>query len=324
LPTGVVLGQAAFLTIKSPKYDRACKEYEYQIPVTDAQEMMKHCRHTIKKERYYVPLTEYNKTTESVADHLWFEVDVFGAAQHGLCIAELECPSDFMLDTELLPSWIGKDVSSEQRLSNAVLSRDPDVVTSVLPMDRVRMLPLWLWYDVDPAGGTLSRSSECVPGFRVGNVKFHSETHREIAQDIVRYMNELDHKWDNKFRALVQRTRVSTIAGVGATGTAAPMYMYQLAGTAITHRYKEYTTQAIRTHGKGAVSESRVLFDIDDLGVGFPLTRAQHTTPMNEDTKHAPEPVCLLMPEPWLLREVARCFLAEYMYLTPSGFDPSK
>jgi adenylate cyclase len=85
-------------------------EFEYEIPVTDAREMLD-ClalRPQIDKTRYRV----------TVADFVW-EIDVFAGENEGLVLAEIELPSE---DTPVvLPDWIDKEVTGQARYYNANL-----------------------------------------------------------------------------------------------------------------------------------------------------------------------------------------------------------
>ena len=49
-----------------------------------------------------------------------YEVDVFGGMLAGLVIAELETPDD--VPDEMLPDWLGREVTGEQRFYNASLA----------------------------------------------------------------------------------------------------------------------------------------------------------------------------------------------------------
>ena len=104
----------AFLTIKSSGLAIARKEYEYNIPFADAEEMMnKFCTsHKIEKVRYYV---DYQ-------DSLW-EVDVFEGDNQGLVVAEIELRS---VDEEVsLPPWAGLEVSADAKYRNNNLATHP-------------------------------------------------------------------------------------------------------------------------------------------------------------------------------------------------------
>jgi CYTH domain-containing protein len=86
-------------------------EYEYDIPVTDAKELLALCGdRVILKTRVYVPHGEHT-----------IEVDIFDGKHRGLVVAEIEVNSaDVVLNN--FPAWLGKDVTNDYRYSNAYLS----------------------------------------------------------------------------------------------------------------------------------------------------------------------------------------------------------
>lgn len=108
-----IAGEQGFLTIKgrSTGYTRA--EFEYEIPLTDALEMIGLCEQpVIEKTRYLV--TEHGKT---------WEVDVFTGANEGLTVAEIELESES--EEFILPTWVGEEVSADPRYFNSSLIRNP-------------------------------------------------------------------------------------------------------------------------------------------------------------------------------------------------------
>lgn len=102
-----------FLTVKGLKRGISCSEYEYEIPYTDAVEMLGLSLYTcIEKIRYKV----------KIGTLVW-EIDEYMGANEGLVIAEVELPCEsIIVDT---PSWVGKDVSGDIRYSNSMLSFVP-------------------------------------------------------------------------------------------------------------------------------------------------------------------------------------------------------
>jgi adenylate cyclase len=106
--------QRAFLNIKSSSDGIHRLEYEYEIPLLDAQQMLARIalQPLIEKVRYLVP-----------AGELHWEIDVFGGDNRGLVVAEIELPSrDTHFDR---PSWLGKEVSSDFRYYNVSLRERP-------------------------------------------------------------------------------------------------------------------------------------------------------------------------------------------------------
>ena len=101
----------AFVTLKGPSVGMARDEYEYPIPVDDAEEILRrYCQERIVcKTRY---LLEHQGVT--------YEIDVFAGRHAGLVVAEVElaCASQ-ALD---LPSWIGKEVTNDARFGNYTLA----------------------------------------------------------------------------------------------------------------------------------------------------------------------------------------------------------
>jgi len=107
-------GNQAFLNIKQATLDIARVEYEYPIPVADAEEMLAgHCvGGIIEKTRHKIP----------IAGLLW-EVDEFHGENAGLVIAEVELESrDQAIEK---PDWVGEEVSGDARYLNANLCRNP-------------------------------------------------------------------------------------------------------------------------------------------------------------------------------------------------------
>lgn len=106
----------AALTLKGPSSGAGRAEYEYEIPLDDARELLDLSRpHVIEKRRFEVPL----------AGLVW-EIDVFEGRHDGLVIAEVELERE---DQPLaLPEWVGREITTDDRYFNASLSR-----TDVLP-----------------------------------------------------------------------------------------------------------------------------------------------------------------------------------------------
>jgi len=106
---------AAYLTIKGRPRAIVRAEFEYAIPLADAEALLAMCAGgLIEKTRHRVP----------VERHV-FEIDVFAGASAGLVIAEVELGSE--LERFPRPDWLGAEVSGDERYSNAALSRHPYV-----------------------------------------------------------------------------------------------------------------------------------------------------------------------------------------------------
>jgi CYTH domain-containing protein len=106
-----LMGDEAFLTIKGAANGVTRAEFEYSIPVADAEALLKLCGNcVVEKVRYCVRIGE-----------LIWEIDVFEGAHQGLVIAEVELESENQAID--LPAWIGKEVSTDPRYYNAVLAK---------------------------------------------------------------------------------------------------------------------------------------------------------------------------------------------------------
>jgi len=109
-----VSGQRAWLNLKSATRGISRLEFEYPIPLEDADQILDSLCESpiIDKTRHYVPF----------AGRTW-EVDVFEGENAGLVIAEVE------LETEnaslSLPEWVGNEVTDDLRYYNACLVKHP-------------------------------------------------------------------------------------------------------------------------------------------------------------------------------------------------------
>jgi adenylate cyclase len=106
-----IAGDKAYLTIKSRIKNMAFarNEWEFEIPVSDAREMMLICiPGRIVKTRYLVPSGKHMA-----------EVDVFHDKNEGLVIAEIELDSE---DEKFeKPEWLGEEVTGMPQYYNANL-----------------------------------------------------------------------------------------------------------------------------------------------------------------------------------------------------------
>ncbi|SMC43398.1 CYTH domain-containing protein [Rhizobium sp. RU36D] len=112
-------GDSARLTIKIGTNMLVRDEFEYAIPVADAEEMMTLAiGRVIEKTRHHVEFGGF----------LW-EVDVFSGAHLGIVIAEVELQDQS--DSPALPAWLGREVTGERRYSNQWLAIE-DLPTGAL------------------------------------------------------------------------------------------------------------------------------------------------------------------------------------------------
>lgn len=109
-----VSGGRAWLNIKGATVGVSRAEFDYEIPVSEAEQLIDTlcARPPIEKTRYFV----------DHAGHRW-EVDVFEGENAGLVVAEIELRSED--EPFELPSWAGKEVSEERRYYNAALVNLP-------------------------------------------------------------------------------------------------------------------------------------------------------------------------------------------------------
>lgn len=108
-------GDKGFLTIKGIADEAGVSRYEWEkeIPVNEARELMKLCEPgVIDKIRYLV----------KCGAHV-FEVDEFHGENEGLVLAEVELQS--VTEHFDRPEWLGEEVTGDKRYYNAMLSKRP-------------------------------------------------------------------------------------------------------------------------------------------------------------------------------------------------------
>lgn len=104
-------GIEAFITIKAGNQGLKRLEFEYPIPLTDANELLKLCGNLVSKLRYRI----------FHHGRLW-EVDEFLDENQGLVLAEIELKTE---DEDFeMPPWVGKEVTGDERYYNAYLSQN--------------------------------------------------------------------------------------------------------------------------------------------------------------------------------------------------------
>ena len=100
----------ARLTVKMGAVDITRHEFEYPIPIADAQALVEANRdRSIDKRRHLIPMGGF----------VW-EVDVFAGSLEGLVVAEVELGSEN--DDPPLPGWLGREVTGDAEWSNAALA----------------------------------------------------------------------------------------------------------------------------------------------------------------------------------------------------------
>lgn len=109
-----IVGEQAFLNIKSATLGIARQEYEYPIPLAEAEQILATLceKPFIDKTRHYV----------EHAGHTW-EIDEFHGDNAGLLVAEIELGAvDEVFER---PEWVGDDVSHEPKYYNSCLVKKP-------------------------------------------------------------------------------------------------------------------------------------------------------------------------------------------------------
>lgn len=108
-----VAGTRGFLTIKGISKGAARSEYEYEIPLADAVQLLQLCDG---------PLIEKTRHIIQHAGMTW-EVDEFHGENAGLVVAEIELQ---MEDQQFeKPAWVGREVTHDKRYFNSSLSVQP-------------------------------------------------------------------------------------------------------------------------------------------------------------------------------------------------------
>lgn len=109
-----ISNEKAFLTLKGKTKGLTRSEFEYAIPLSDAEAMLQELciKPFIEKKRY---LIEH-------AGHTW-ELDIFEGENEGLIVAEIELECENELFEK--PEWVTEEVSDDPRYRNANLIKHP-------------------------------------------------------------------------------------------------------------------------------------------------------------------------------------------------------
>jgi adenylate cyclase len=104
----------AFLTLKGERDGAKRLEFEYEIPLDDANIMLeKLClKSVIDKTRYEL----------KIENHVW-EIDVFHGVNDGLIVAEIELDDEN--ETFDIPDWVTEEVTNENKYYNSHLIANP-------------------------------------------------------------------------------------------------------------------------------------------------------------------------------------------------------
>jgi len=108
-----IADKQAWLTIKGISVGATRLEYEYEIPLEEAAELLDNfSENELEKTRHEI----------TYAGKLW-EIDVFSGDNDGLIVAEIELQAeDEQFD---LPDWIAEEVTHEKKYYNSNLTKHP-------------------------------------------------------------------------------------------------------------------------------------------------------------------------------------------------------
>jgi CYTH domain-containing protein len=102
-----------YLTIKGITAGASRMEFEYEIPLQDANELLNICeKPLIEKIRYKV----------EDGDVVW-EVDEFAGDNQGLIVAEVELQNEDQRFSK--PDWVAEEVTGDPRYFNSNLIKNP-------------------------------------------------------------------------------------------------------------------------------------------------------------------------------------------------------
>jgi adenylate cyclase len=110
-----IKGDLGFITVKGKGNSSGMSRFEWEkeIALSEAKSLLELCESgVIRKTRYEI----------KVGNHV-FEVDEFFGENAGLVVAEIELQTE--TDSFERPSWLGTEVTNDQRYYNAYLSKNP-------------------------------------------------------------------------------------------------------------------------------------------------------------------------------------------------------
>lgn len=108
------VGERAYMCVKGITQGCTRLEFEYEIPLADALEML---------EKLAIrPIIVKNRTKAAIEGRVW-EIDEFFGENEGLIVAEVELPDEGALLVK--PDWVGREVSDDPRYYNACLQSAP-------------------------------------------------------------------------------------------------------------------------------------------------------------------------------------------------------
>lgn len=119
-----IAGSQGFVTVKGPRSGASRSEYEFEVPLGDAKELLSTlCKAKLEKTRRYLSLPD---------GHL-IELDQYEGRLSGLFIAEVELAQEG--DPVALPEWVGREVTLDPRYSNKSLAMTQTLPPSEPPQE---------------------------------------------------------------------------------------------------------------------------------------------------------------------------------------------
>ncbi len=119
-------GHDSRVTIKGPKINGSGLEFEYRIPVNDAEQLLSMCQQPVLDKTRNLIDTKLVDSDNNI-QYLRWEIDVFHGDNEGLILAEVEFDGQTIhyKDNVILPSWIGEEVTDNMNFANSNLARYP-------------------------------------------------------------------------------------------------------------------------------------------------------------------------------------------------------
>ncbi len=108
-----VRNDKGYLTIKGINLNATRQEFEYEIPITDAELLLLLCE---------MPIIEKIRNIILDDGKMW-EIDEFERENKGLILAEIELDSEE--EKFRIPSWLGEEVTHDTRYFNSNLLAHP-------------------------------------------------------------------------------------------------------------------------------------------------------------------------------------------------------
>ena len=109
-----IYGKEAYLTLKGANKGISRSEYEYEISIEDAQDII--------DELCTGPVIDKTRYTIDFSEKTW-EIDIFHGENEGLIVAEVELDSE--QETIDLPDWVSTEVTGQEKYYNSNLLENP-------------------------------------------------------------------------------------------------------------------------------------------------------------------------------------------------------